>query len=67
MTEIMLTDGRTVEKQHVYVKANGWVKSYDNVEGQRGNRDYENLTHYPSHMVQNINGDVTYESPHGRV
>jgi len=67
MTKIHLTDGRTVEYNNVTIKNSGWAKCYDDVSGSVGNKEYENLQHYPGHMIQNVRGDVTYESSHGRV
>jgi hypothetical protein len=67
MTEIYLTDNRVVEYNTVTIKANGWLKCYDDVTGRMNNKEYENLQHYPPHAVENVRGKVTYESPHGRV
>jgi hypothetical protein len=67
MTEIYLTDNRTVAYENVTIKANGWLKCYDDLYREDGSKKYDNLQHYPPHAVENVQGDVSYESPHGRV
>ena len=65
MTEIYLSDGRKIEKNYVTVKLNGWVKSYEDVKGKRGNKGYVGLTHYPPQEVDAIHGEVAYEQTGG--
>jgi len=66
MPKIVHSTGST-EYEHVTIKANGWVKAYDDVSGPRGNREYENLMHYPPQQVKTVYGQATYESPHGKI
>jgi len=49
-----------IQYKHVYIKANGWVKAYDDPKEP----DPE---HYPPHKVNSVSGKVTYESPHGQI
>lgn len=47
---------------HVFVKSTGWVKAYDDGDGD----DQEPIM-YPPHRIRRLVGDVTHNSSHGRV
>jgi hypothetical protein len=66
MPEIITNDG-TLEKAHVTVKTSGWVKAYDDLSRDGTKKVYEGLRHIPAQRIKTIHGEVTYESPHGRV
>lgn len=73
MTDIYLTDIdggeeiQVVSKEHVYVKVSGWVRAYDEVEHSSEGSHYKGLVQYPPHRVMQIDGEVTHQSPHGRI
>jgi len=68
MTKIYVAyKNSVVKKEHVTVKANGWVKAYDGIDWIDGERECGGLVHYPPDKVKTIHGEVNYESPRGRV
>lgn len=64
--EIQLTNGETFTEEcqdidRIHVKVSGYVKvTYTENE-------CEYTAHIPPHRIELILGDVTYESPHGRI
>lgn len=61
------------EYNHVIIKSNGWVKAYDehhkeyDDQGLPAGEEYTHLRHFPPGEIIEVKGEVTYESPHGRV
>lgn len=66
---IIITDSERVYKAHVEVKVSGWVRAYDDHEYniEESMHEYEGLVDYPPHIIERIEGKVTYEKPYGEV